>query len=419
MKSRAMKTSNRALGPGFTALFRGSLVTNIGDGMRLAAFPLLATTLTSSKFLIGAVAAAQYLPWLVFAPIGGVLVDRGDRRQTILITQSIRGLVMVAVVALVLTDQIAIWHLYVVAFVITAGEILVDPSVGALVPEVVDDADLEVANGRISGAELITNDFAGAPIGATAFGLAAWLPFAVDAASYLGSVLPFRRLPKKPRTTPPSRLEGAQIRRESKEGFSWLWNHPVLGPLTVAQVVYYFGLAAGFSQLVVLVTIENGASSFAFGALLAVAALGAFCGALMGGWITDRIGKQATLAGAMLVQGITLAAMALPSATWMLFAIWFFNGLPAGAQRPVARSMQQRLTPNELLGRVNVSSRVFTRGVIMFGALAWGVLAEMAGVNWSFLFGGAIEVLAAALAWRALGRLPEDSWPGRPSRRRV
>ena len=70
---------------------------------------------------------------------------------------------------LVLSDVVTIWNLCVVAFVITAGEILVDPGIVALVPTVVDDEDLETANGRIAGAEIITNDFAGGPVGAAAF----------------------------------------------------------------------------------------------------------------------------------------------------------------------------------------------------------------------------------------------------------
>ena len=401
-----MARPNWVLGAGFTALFRGSLVSNIGDGMRLAAFPLLAASLTSSPFLIGAVTAAQYLPWLVFAPVGGVFVDRWDRRQTILVTQAARGLVMEVLFVLVLAEQVAIWHLCLVAFVITAGEILVDPSVTALVPEVVDDADLDTANGRIASAELITNDFAGAPVGATAFGINPWLPFLIDAASYLGSFVPFRGVPKLAPAAAETPLVTGAIRAEAKEGFDWLRKHPILGPLTVAQVVYYFGLSAGFSQLVTLTTLDNGASSFTFGALLAVAALGAFVGSLAGGRFAQRLGRRTTLAGAAAIQGLTLAAMAVTSSTWMLFLIWFVNGVPAGVQRPVARSLQQRLTPNRLLGRVNVSNRVFTRGVIMIGALTWGTVAETVGVSSSFVVGGAIEVVAAVLIWRALRKLP-------------
>lgn len=400
-------TRDRRLGPGFDALLRGSLITNTGDGIRLAALPLLAASLTSSPLLISAVTAAQYLPWATFAPLGGVIVDRRDRRQTILVTQTWRGLLMAALATSVWMDLVAIWQLCVVAFLVTVGEILVDPSIVALVPTVVDDDDLDRANGRIASAEIVTNDFAGAPIGAAAFGFAPWLPFLVDAASYLGSVHPFRRLP----TTPlrgPGPEEGSAVpstrRREAVDGFTWLRGHPVLGPFTAAQVVYYLGVSSGLSLLVVLVTIELNASVLVFGLVLAAGASGAFAGALASGRVARAIGVRATLSGAVLAQGATLVAAAVSDSPLLLLVLWFLNGVPAGAQRPVARSMQQRLTPNHLLGRVNVTARVFTRGIIIFGALAAGALATATSVRWALAVGGVTEAIAAALIWRALAR---------------
>jgi len=183
------------LGPGFRALFLGSLVSNAGDGIRLAALPLLASEVTSSPVLVSAVTAAQYLPWLTVAPVGGAWVDRHDRRRTILVTQAWRGLVMLALALVVASGWVEVWQLCAVAFLITAGEILVDPSVVATVPLLVDDDRLDAANGRIASVEIVTNDFAGGPAGATAFGLAPWLPFLLDGASYLLSLLLFRRLP--------------------------------------------------------------------------------------------------------------------------------------------------------------------------------------------------------------------------------
>ncbi len=190
-----MRSANGSLGPGFRSLFAGSLISNTGDGIRLAALPLLAAEVTSSPLLISSVTAAQFLPWVTVAPAGGVFVDRWSRRRTILITQAWRGVVMACLALLVLAEVVAVWQLCVVAFLITAGEILVDPSIVALLPTVVDDEHLDTANGRIASVEIVTNDVAGGPIGAAAFGFAPWLPFLIDALSYLGSVLPFSRLP--------------------------------------------------------------------------------------------------------------------------------------------------------------------------------------------------------------------------------
>ena len=109
-----------------------------------------------------------------------------------------------------------------------------------------------------------------------------------------------------------------------------------------------------------------------------------------------------TLAGATLVEGAALAAMAASRSVLVLAVVWFAAGLPAGVRIPVARSLQQRLTPNRLLGRVNVSARMFTRGIIVVGALASGALATALGLRWTFVVGGAVEVVSAALLSLAL-----------------
>jgi MFS family permease len=323
--------ASTSLGSGFRALWAGALISNVGDGIRLAALPLLATTLTPSPFLVATVTAAQYLPWLTFGPFGGALVDRWDRRRTILTTQAWRGLVMAALALVVWSGHAQIWHVCAVAFVITLGEILVDPSTFALVPTLVDDADLERANGSIARAEIVTNDFAGGPVGSTLFAFAPWLPFLVDGASYLGSRIPFARLPRRPDRVPPTQGPVPTVRADAAEGFRWLRRHPVLGPFTAAQVVHYFGFAASFSLLVVLATDELGASAPAFGILLAVHAAGAF-----------------------------------------------------------------------LLGRVNVTARIFTRGTIVIGALFAGALASATSVRWSFAAGGVSQLVAAAAIWVVL-----------------
>lgn len=404
--------TSRSLGPGFRALLIGSLVSNTGDGIRLAALPLLAESLTSSPLLISAVTAAQYLPWVTFAPVGGVVVDRWDRRATILSTQAWRALVMAGLAWLVWTGHVDVWHICLVAFAITVGEILVDPSTVALVPTLVDEADLERANGQIASVEIFTNDFAGGPVGAAAFMLAPWLPFLLDGITYLSSIVAFRRLPgSTTQQTSDATIVGTgrphrSVRVEAAEGFRWLRRHPVLGPLTLGQVVYYFGFSAGLSLLVVLVKEELAASAAAFGAVLAAGAVGAVAGSLVGSRLASALGPRVTLAGAVALQGAALGCAALSPSVWVLALVWFASGVPAGVQRPVARSLQQRLTPNHLLGRVNVSARIFTRGVIVVGALGAGALAEATGVRWSFGVGGLVVIGAAAVMWSALASLP-------------
>jgi MFS family permease len=176
--------------------------------------------------------------------------------------------------------------------------------------------------------------------------------------------------------------------------------------------VYYFGLATSLSLLVVLVTDELNGSAASFGLVLAVGAVGAFVGTLIGGPLAARVGPRISLSGAVALQATTLGAAAASSSVLALAALWFLNGIPAGAQRPIARSLQQRLTPNELLGRVNVTARILTRGIIVIGALVAGALATRSGVRASFVLGGLVQLFAAAMIWAALGRSDVASTDG-------
>ncbi len=398
-----MRVPGSRLGPDFNALFLGSLITNTGDGIRLAALPLLAAQLTTSPVLVSAVTAAQFLPWISVAPLGGALVDRHDRRRMILLTQAWRGAVMLALALLVAADVVALWHLCVVAFVITSGEILVDPSVVALVPQLVTDEQLDDANARITSAEIVTNDFAGAPIGATAFGFAPWLPFVIDAASYVGSLVPFRRLPRDRAQREESlAAPRSSLAAEAREGLQFLRRHPVLAPLTAATMVYYLGAATGYSLLVLLVLESAGGPAWSFGVVLACGAAGAFIGTLVSGRLVRRFGTRTTLTLATGLDGLGLAALAIFPSVPLLAVVWFVGSVPAGVRVPVARSLQQRLTPNHLLGRVNVTSRMFTRGVIVVGALGSGALATVIGLRTTFVVGGAVEVASAVLIAQAL-----------------
>lgn len=389
----------RTLGRHFNALLAGSLVSNIGDGIRLAAIPLLATELSDSEILIASVTAAQYLPWVTVAPVGGVLVDRWDRRRTIVITQLWRGMVMLGLAALVAADVVAIWQVCVVAFLITAGEILVDPAVFATVPLVVHEEQLERANGRIATTEFVANDFAGGPVGSIAFAAAPWLPFVIDAVSYLGSSPVFGRLPY--RSTP--KANRVSVRAEARAGLDFLLGHPVLGGLLRANVVYFFGIATQLALLVVLVTRTLDASAFVFGLVLAAGAVGATSGSMAAGRVRERIDPGPVLVGTLVAQGLGLAGMAAAPNEWVLVVIFGLHGVPVGLQRPVAQAIQQRLTPNEMLGRINVTSRMFTRGVIIVGAPVAGVVAELTGVRVAFAVAAGVVGLSALLTQRVVG----------------
>ena len=393
------------LGPAFSSLLTATFITNLGDGLRLAALPLLATTLTSSPLLIGGLTAAQFLPWTTFAPFGGVIVDRSDRRRLIMVTQGWRSLLMLALGVGVLADVVQMWHLFVVAFMLTVGEILVDPSVVALVPTLVEARDLDLANSRITTVEVVTNDFAGGPVGAASFAIAPWLPFLIDALSYVGSIAPFGRLPSRP-AEPADSSSRRPLRVEMVEGIRWITGHVFLRPLTIGIAVFHLGTAGAFSLLILLVTDVLDAPAIVFGVVLAAAALGAALASLIAARLTDRFSRRAVVTAAACVAACSVLTASAVTSEWQLVVVWICNGAAGGTLLAIGRGFVQRHTPIDRLGRTAVASRTITRTAFVVGALLAGVVANWSSVRWSFVVAGTLHVVGAVLLWRSFRHEP-------------
>ena len=195
-----MKTK---LGTSYWKLWSATGVSNLGDGIVSIAYPWLASAVTRSPLLIALAAVASRLPWLIFTLHAGVLTDRFDRKKIIVAMDLCRGLLTLVVGGVVYLERESLpalnelaslstletnYSLYFVillsAFLFGLAEVLRDNTAQTLMPAVVDEKDLEKANGRMWSAEALTNSFIGPPIGSFIISIAIFLPFFVDAATF-------------------------------------------------------------------------------------------------------------------------------------------------------------------------------------------------------------------------------------------
>ena len=165
----------------FPRYWLSSFLADFGDGVRLAAFPLLAAQLTSSPTAVGAVTAVQGLPWLLLGGGVGVIVDRVDRRRLMVAVDLARTVIIAALAVAVLAHSAGLLLIYLTAFVTGTGSALRDTAAVTCVPRLVSQADLDKANGRIIAGSIVGNELAGPAAGGWLFGMAAVLPFAVNA----------------------------------------------------------------------------------------------------------------------------------------------------------------------------------------------------------------------------------------------
>jgi MFS family permease len=151
----------------------------------MTALPLLATELTTDPSLIAGLAVAERLPWLVFILPGGAWADRYDRRRLRVLLDVIRAVVVAVLAMLIAVDAASLVALYLAAAAMAAAESVVDSSSMALVPALVDDADLERGGARLAATELTMGALIGPPLGGLMFASALWLPFGADAITFL------------------------------------------------------------------------------------------------------------------------------------------------------------------------------------------------------------------------------------------
>ena len=130
-----------------------------------------------------------WLPWLLFALPGGVLVDRVDRRRLMVTIDWARVAAMGVLALAMLAGRAGIALLDAALFVINAGEVVFRSASQAMIPAIVPRARLERANGWLVGGTTVTQQMIAGPLGGFLFVLAAWIPFGVNAGTYAVSAV--------------------------------------------------------------------------------------------------------------------------------------------------------------------------------------------------------------------------------------
>jgi predicted MFS family arabinose efflux permease len=374
----------------FRLLWGASALSNLGDGLRLVALPLLATSVTTDPVLIAGVTVAERLPWLFFILPGGAWADRYDRRLLRMRLDIARAVVMTCLVAVVLVDQVSIWVIFVVAALLASAEAVVDSSSMAMVPATVASADLERATGRLGSTELAMNDVVGPPLGGMLFGLAVAVPFGLDALTFAGAALVMAFMTGT-YTSGAAPQRGVAMRTRVSQGFRWLWGQHLLR--TLALISTALGTASFISSAVFVLyardVLELSASGF--GLLLVPGAIGGIGGSLVAPRFR-RFSLRLTLSGAVLGSGVATWFLATTSSAVVAGFLTAISSAAVMIWNVLTVALRQRLIPNELLGRVGASYRFLVYLGMPVGALIGGILATHYGVRPAIFVSGSILV---------------------------
>ena len=390
------------MGPAFNRLWASSLVSNLADGVLMAAAPLLAITLTDSTVLISAIGAMVMLPWLLFAMPIGVMVDRVDRRFILAGSNAIRSAVIGAVALGIATDRITIYWLIFSGFIIGVCEVATDTTAQSLIPQILDEEHYEKGNSRLQISETVIQGFIGSPLSGFLYAIAIWLPFFINSIGYAVATLFALLIPiqylQDVRTDSPNETKSSYL-EDIKFGIRYLYNQKVLRRLVLTTATIGVCYSAGTATMVLFIIKELELSPQYFGVVISIQGAGALLGAIVAPQASKKFGRSIIMTLGITSSSVVLLLQGFATNIYIFVALATFGGFAISQWNILLMATYQRIIPNELYGRIHGTRRTLVWGMLPIGSLIGGVLAHFS-LRLPMLIGG---FLASALAFASIG----------------
>ncbi|HEU4673595.1 MAG TPA: MFS transporter [Candidatus Limnocylindrales bacterium] len=384
----------------YRLFFLGQGTSLIGTWMQSVAQSWLVLLLTGDPFVLGVVAAFQFLPVLVLGLFGGVIADHLPKRRTLMATQTFAMFVSFVMFLLTWTNTVQVWHVLGIALLIGLRNAVDMPTRQAFSVEMVGRDDIQNAvalnSATFNGARIIGPAVAGLVIGA--FGVP--LAFLIDALSFLAVLVALWAMDEHELQLPPTLPRPhsvGEVAANLREGLVYVRDtRLVLLAISVIGLVSTFGM--NFTVLVPPLAkdvLHSDAAGYGF--LMAASGLGSLTAAIaiaFGGRAS-----AATIVGGAILLGLAEVVTGVSNVFGLTLVAMVFVGVGGIAMSANANSVIQLSVPDVLRGRVlSVYTTVFA-GSTPIGGLVMGGIAGSMGVPTALAVGGAISALVGFVGW--------------------
>jgi MFS family permease len=388
---------------------------------------ILALTHSTVKVSYQVVVATA--PGLLVPFIGGILIDRYDRRYLGIALDFSRGIAVLATAYVAWRGHLELWHLYLITLLIGVGSAMYWADVNALVQEVMPASQFTGANAAVVVGVQTGMLFAGALVGFVydRAGIAGIL--AVDGLTYFvsawclyklrsGYVSPRQHLTKYPREfseTTEATAEALEtgempdvaeaglslaVYSELKEGLAYLREQPTVRALGITHSILMAGVVSANILVVALAAqvLHRGARGLGF--LEAGWGLGAIVGGLLASQLDQRL--RLTLY-VLAIAGLALGHLTMPYITWLVAAVFFQSlfGFFRALSGVVAQGSLMHIVPRHFMGRTQSSMAVLATVLQLLMSLALGWISKQINIYAAFAFLAFIYAFGTASAFRA------------------
>jgi MFS family permease len=381
----------------FRLLWTGALGSSIGTWMQKVAQAWLIVTLTgtSSAFFLGLDSLMGELPILLLTLVGGVVADRKDRRQLLLMSQYAQMTAAFVLALLVYLDVVRIWHILMLSAITGVAQAFGGPAYQSLIPSLVSKENLPNAVAlnsiQFNLARIIGPLIAGAAL--AAFGMVAC--FGLNGVSFLFVIAALLALNVK--HIPP--LNQQRMIDEMKGGLRYVKADPQLVLLTILGFVAAFlGLPLlTFLPVIVKEVFQQDVGLYT--RLMAFSGSGAVLGALTVAYLGRSRAMGRTLLGGVFAFGGVMIAFAFSRQLWLSQLLLFLGGGLLVSTFSMTTSLVQLIAPNEMRGRVMSIYMVAFRGASPLGNFVSGNIATVTSVPTVIALNGGLLIVAAIVFW--------------------
>lgn len=385
-QSNVAKTP-RTFNLNFWKYWTGQTISNLGSSITLFALPLLVYKITGSALNLGLQTAAEMLPYLLFGLVLGAMMDRVDRKYTMILTDIARAVVIATIPLAAALGSLSVWWIYGVGFLHSTLTICFEAGQFAAIPNLVELDDLVTANGRIqasySGASILGPVVAGAMIAflpLTSLMLMDSLSFLISAFSLALVTISFNQSKEEPG-------ERKHILQDVREGLSYVLRHPVLRNISLMMALVNFVSVSVGAQMVLFAKERLLASDTQVGLLFTAGSVGVVVLSLLAGLLRKRWSFSRVALSALMCMGLCVLALSFTQWYWLaLLIIALENG--CGILFNInTGSLRQAIVPNHMLGRVISIASVLAWSAIPLGSLLGGYIINQTQ-NIVLVYGG-------------------------------
>jgi MFS family permease len=415
--------------PGFRYFFFAMFISLFGSGMNFAGVSWHILALTHSTVKVSYQVIVATAPGLLIPFIGGVLIDRYDRRYLGIALDLSRGIAVLFTAYTAWRGHLELWHLYLITLIIGVGSAMYWADVNALVQEVMPTSQFTGANAAVVVGVQTGMLFAGALVGfiydhagiagillvdGLTYFVSAWCLYKLRS----GYVSPRDHLTKYPREfseTTEATAEALEIAEmpdvaeaglslavysDLKEGIAYLRQQPTVRALGITHSILMAGVVSANVLVVALAAdiLHRGARGLGY--LEAGWGLGAIIGGLLASQLPNRL--RMTLY-AFALAGLALGHLTMPFITWLLAAVFFQSlfGFFRALSGVVAQASLMHIVPRHFMGRTQSAMAISTTILQLLMSFALGWLSQQLNIYAAFAFLALIYAFGTASAFHA------------------